>query len=248
MPTPTVLIIEDDSTLLRGLVDKMELPPDKMTSMERYLDLSFREAMRCGNIVKSLLTFARPKNVDAREIELAELVNTITMLTGHQMELANVLCLFELPRPPFTAWADFAQIQQCLLNLIFNAIDAMPDGGRITISGGAEPEKDQVWLAVTDTGHGIDPNDLNRIFEPFYTTKSDGKGSGLGLSMVYGIVREHNGAVEVESELGKGSTFRIRLPMSPVRESEGASPPTAPFAEARMSHESSPGERKGTSP
>jgi signal transduction histidine kinase len=203
--------------ILEPLVQQLESAnSEEMASLKRYLDLSFREAMRCGNIVKNLLTFARPKSVEAKMIDLSELVNVIMVLTSHQLELSGVRCVFDVPAPPFNAWGDYAQIQQCLLNLIFNAIDAMPDGGQITISGGNDPHTDQVWLSVADTGHGIDPNDLQRIFEPFYSTKSDGKGSGLGLSMVYGIVREHNGAVEVESEPGKGTVFRLKLPSRPI--------------------------------
>jgi signal transduction histidine kinase len=203
--------------ILRTLVEQWDLSSsEEISNVERYLDLSFREAMRCGNIVKNLLTFARPKSVEAKVIELSELVSVIMILTSHQLELSNVRCVFDVPAPPFTAWGDYAQIQQCLLNLIFNAIDAMPGGGQITISGGKDPQSDQVWLSVADTGYGIDQDDLQRIFEPFYSTKSEGKGNGLGLSMVYGIIREHNGAVEVESEPGKGTIFRIKLPSCPA--------------------------------
>ncbi|MEN6437388.1 MAG: ATP-binding protein [Syntrophobacter sp.] len=207
--------------LILSKIQKRDLAAEQLANMERYLDLSFREAMRCGGIVKNLLTFARPKSVEARFIEIAEVISTIVLLTGHQLQDANVRCLVELPSPPFTAWGDYAQIQQCLLNLIFNAIDAMPGGGTITISGGNDEADDMVWLTVSDTGYGIHPQDLQRIFEPFYSTKVDGKGNGLGLSMVYGIIRQHRGIVEVESEPGQGTTFRIKLPRSPVNNREG---------------------------
>ena len=96
----------------------------------------------------------------------------------------------------------------------------MPEGGTLNISGEIDDKTDMVFLSVSDTGCGIDPQDLPRIFEPFYSTKIDGKGTGLGLAMVYGIIREHHGNVEVESEPGKGSTFRIKLPRNPVNGSE----------------------------
>jgi len=188
----------------------------EMSNVARYMDLSFREAMRCGAIVKNLLTFARPKSVEAKVIEIRELVDTILLLTEHQLELANIRCHVHFPSGPFTACGDYAQIQQCLLNLIFNAMDAMPLGGTLTISGEIDESADIIRLAVADTGCGIDPEVLPRIFEPFYSTKTDGKGSGLGLPMVYGIIREHHGDVEVESEPGKGSTFRIKLPRNLV--------------------------------
>jgi len=99
-----------------------------------------------------------------------------------------------------------------MMNLIFNAIESMMDGGTLTLSGGQDRELKTVWMTVADTGYGIDPEDLPRIFEPFYTTKKEGKGVGLGLSMVYGIIREHEGSVEVESEPGKGTLFKLTLP------------------------------------
>lgn len=187
----------------------------EVSNAVRYLDLSFREAMRCGSIVKNLLTFARPKSVEAKSIIIPELVDTIVLLTEHQLERANIRFNVHFPSVPFTACGDYAQIQQCLLNLVFNAIDAMPNGGTLSISGQIDEISDSICLEVTDTGCGIDPQDLPRIFEPFYSTKTDGKGTGLGLAMVYGIIREHHGEVEVESEPDKGSTFRIKLPRGP---------------------------------
>jgi two-component system NtrC family sensor kinase len=189
-----------------------DLGLDRIKEIERYLGLSVREAMRCGEIVKNLLTFARQKNVAARKIDLKNIVDTIMLLIDHQLELAGIACEIDLPDAPYTAWGDSAQIQQCLMNLIFNAIDAMPHGGKLTVAGGIDEKGDLVWLTVSDTGHGIDADELPRIFEPFYSTKTEGKGVGLGLSMVYGIIREHNGTVEVNSEMGKGTTFRINLP------------------------------------
>ncbi len=201
-----------------GQLDALDL---EMSSVGRYLDLSFREAMRCGSIVKNLLTFARPKSVEAKSIVIRELVDTILLLTEHQLELANISTEVHLPSVPFTAHGDFAQIQQCLLNLVFNAIDAMQNGGgTLTISGEIDEGADLICLTVADTGCGIHPQDLPRIFEPFYSTKTEGKGSGLGLAMVYGIIREHHGDVEVESEPGKGATFRIKLPRNPVSSGE----------------------------
>lgn len=215
--------------LVLTMLRRGKLDGEELTNVERYLDLSFREAMRCGSIVKNLLTFARPKSVEAKRIDLQEMVNTILLLTGHQLELANVRCEVHLPPPPFTAWGDCTQIQQCLLNLIFNAIDAMPNGGTITISGALDEGTDTAWLTVADTGQGIEAKDLQRIFEPFYSTKTDGKGVGLGLSMVYGIIHEHHGEVEVDSEPGKGTTFRIKLPRNPVEGGEAEHAPERAF-------------------
>jgi signal transduction histidine kinase len=100
------------------------------------------------------------------------------------------------------------------MNLIFNAIESMPEGGKLIISGGVDHGEDMVWLTVADNGHGIKSEDLPHIFEPFYSTKADGKGVGLGLSMTYGIIRKHNGVIEVDSKPGKGTEFKIKLPKS----------------------------------
>lgn len=198
--------------LILAYIREGRLPEDGLSDFDRYLDLSVNEAMRCGDIVKNLLTFARQKSVEAREIDLIKLVKTIVLLTGHQLELAGVDCTVNLPKKPFKAWGDHAQIQQSLMNLVFNAIDSMPDGGKLTIKGGEDHRRDMVWLTIADTGNGIEAEDLPRIFEPFYSTKADGKGVGLGLSMVYGIIREHNGFVKVDSKPGSGTVFKIKIP------------------------------------
>ncbi len=202
--------------LILTMIKRGMMSPEDVTNMERYLELSFREGMRCGSIVKNLLIFARPETMTAQKIDINEMVKTTLLLTSHQLELAGVEYTVDLPPSPFTAWGDGGRIQQCLLNLIFNAVDAMPEGGTITISGGVESSGDMLGLSVADTGHGIEPQHLSRIFEPFYSTKPNGKGVGLGLSMVYGIIREHKGDIEVESEPGKGTKFTIRLPTGPL--------------------------------
>jgi two-component system, NtrC family, sensor kinase len=135
------------------------------------------------------------------------------MLTAHQLNMAQVETRLNLPDPPFAAWGDYALMQQCLMNLIFNAMESMPKGGLMTISGGSGPGDKQIWLTIADTGQGIPPDELSRIFDPFYSTKLSGRGVGLGLSMVYGIIREHHGTVEVRSEPGKGTVFKIILPI-----------------------------------
>jgi two-component system, NtrC family, sensor kinase len=92
-------------------------------------------------------------------------------------------------------------------------MESMAGGGRMTIGGGSDPENQTVWLTIADTGHGISSEELTRIFDPFYSTKLDAKGVGLGLSMVYGIIREHTGTIEVQSDPGKGTQFKIALPV-----------------------------------
>jgi CheY-like chemotaxis protein len=128
------------------------------------------------------------------------------------LELSNIqLSLSVEPNIPAVK-GDLNQLQQCVINLIFNAIDAMPDGGRLALSGGVDTKHKQVTIHVKDTGTGIPEKDLSHIFEPFFTTKEVGKGTGLGLATVYGIVRKNGGYIEVYSELGQGTTFKIYIP------------------------------------
>jgi len=198
--------------LILTMMQRSMMSSDDIVKMQRYLDLAFREGMRCGSIVKNLLTFARPESLMAQRIDINEMVKTILILTDPQLERAEINRVVVMP-PSFTIWGDFGRIQQCLLNLIFNAIDAMPEGGTMKISGGLEG--DMAELSISDTGYGIEPDHLPKIFEPFFSTKPKGKGVGLGLSMVYGTIREHNGNIGVESTPGKGTTFTIRLPVHP---------------------------------
>ncbi len=200
--------------LILSYLRENKMPPEGSAGFERYLDLSIREALRCGSIVNNLLTFARQKSVEAKDVDLIEVVKTTMMLTKHQLDSSQVEYEVNLPKSPFKVCGDSAQIQQCLMNLIFNAIESMTEGGKLTISGGLDDGEDMVWLTVADNGHGIKPEDLPHIFEPFYSTKVDGKGVGLGLSMTYGIIREHNGVVEVDSKPGKGTVFKIKFPRS----------------------------------
>ncbi len=202
------------------------LPPEGLAAFARYLDISVREALRCGKIVNNLLTFARQKGVASRHFDLVELIQTILLLLGHTMTKSNVKAVLELPPAPFSIYGDYAQIQQCLMNLISNAVEAMPGGGTLKISAGRENPSGQVRIEIDDTGTGIAADDLQRIFEPFFSTKTDGKGVGLGLSMVYGIVREHGGTVTVDSQVGRGTTFHLTLPPAPheTAAAEGAPP------------------------
>ncbi len=209
---PISSIVTFNKLILSHIQDNT-LPPEGLSGFTRYLELSVKEALRCGEIVKNLLSFARQKSIQACDIDLIEMVNTILMLTAHQLNMAQVETELALPDPPFTTWGDYALMQQCLMNLIFNAMESMPQGGRMTISGGYEPGDKQVWLSIADTGQGIASDALTRIFDPFYSTKMDGKGVGLGLSMVYGIVREHHGTIDVHSEPDKGTVFKIVMPV-----------------------------------
>jgi signal transduction histidine kinase len=143
-----------------------------------------------------------------------ELLQKCIMLSQHRLTLQNIQIETNLGPENPKVWGDFNQIQQCIINLVFNAIDAMPEGGTLTIGSSLKPKDGTVEIRLKDTGSGIASEDLPRIFDPFFTTKQEGNGLGLGLSTVYGIMDRHKGTIGVDSQIGKGTTFTIKLPVA----------------------------------
>ncbi|MCF8035012.1 MAG: PAS domain-containing protein [Desulfarculaceae bacterium] len=208
---PIASILNFTKLIHKGL-GRDKVPAAEIKQYREYLALCSQEAERCSRIVGNLLSFARQKQLTPRVVDLGELLRTTITLIAHRMELGGVELSLELADEPLLTWGDSSQIQQVLTNLVFNAIEAMPEGGELNIRGNKSQGSQQVVLEFADTGEGIAPENLGHLFEPFFSTKSRGHGVGLGLSMVYGILREHQGNVEVESEPGQGALFRVSLP------------------------------------
>ena len=135
-------------------------------------------------------------------------------MSRHKLELSDIRLESDIQSDIPSINGDFNQLQQCFINLIFNAIDAMPQGGTLTIEGRHEAAGHMVAIVVADTGQGIAPTDLPYIFEPFFSTKKEAFGVGLGLSTVYGIIERHGGSIRVESQPEKGTSFMLRLTVS----------------------------------
>ncbi len=170
------------------------------------------QADRCREIIRSLLDFSRPRKPQVRPADInAVLRECLALLQGqamfHNIEIVTDLAV-DLP----VATVDPAQVQQVLMNLIINAAEAMEGAGRLRLATRFVPTERTVEASICDTGHGIQPGDLDRIFDPFFTTKGIGRGTGLGLSISYGIVKEHRGTITVDSQVGRGSTFTVRFP------------------------------------
>jgi PAS domain S-box-containing protein len=207
-----------------GLLDKRaELSADQ----RRILTMTKRAAEQGSELVKRLLAFARRQRLEPKSIDLAALQDAVWDLLTHTLGgLVNIE--WKASDDVWNAFADQAQLELALVNLIINARDAMPAGGTVTISAEnhelaagnwAElPAGDYVQLSVSDTGTGIAPEVLEKVLEPFFTTKELGKGSGLGLSMVYGFAKQSNGAFRIHSELGSGTTAELWLPRAPHEE------------------------------
>ena len=182
---------------------------------ERILAMMEEEASRCGRIVKNLLMFSRTPGPRVSVTELRPLLERSLMLVRHQADLQDVEIRLDSPPGLPSVECDASQVQQVALVLCMNAIEAMPNGGVLKLAARVAPDPAEVQIEVADTGCGIPPELLGHVFEPFYTTKDEeqGKGVGLGLAVAYGIVQRHRGRIEVESEIGRGTVFRVLLPL-----------------------------------
>jgi signal transduction histidine kinase len=177
--------------------------------LEQYLEVAKGEINRLDYIVTQFLGAIRPAPVQLKLDSLNGVVEKTLELLRPEIENRGVTVKTKLAHHLPQTMVDSAQLQQVLVNLIKNAAQAMSTGGTLTLQTGET--SDDVWVSVTDTGGGIPQEQINRIFEPFYTTKK--KGSGLGLMIVQRIVRAHNGRIELDSHVGRGTTFRIWLPL-----------------------------------
>jgi len=170
-----------------------------------------RQTDRATGIVGNLLNFSRTGSVtDFAECDLARVLEDTLQLLEPQLRNSRVEVLREYPEGLPSVYGNAGKLQQVFTNLLLNARDALPDGGRVTLR--AHEEEDSITVKVEDTGIGIAPENVARIYDPFFTTKGVGRGTGLGLAVSYGIVQEHSGHISVESAPGRGTTFRVSLP------------------------------------
>lgn len=179
--------------------------------LAEYLELIKSEAFRCKSITTGLLDFSRLRTGERHPIDIAEILHSSANLISHQKRGENIDFVVEVEDSLPLVNADGGQIQQAVIALATNAIDAMPGGGVLTFKASSRAYR--VAIEISDTGVGIPTEDLSKIFEPFFTTKEVGKGTGLGLAVCYGIITDHGGRVSVRSTVGKGTTFTIILPI-----------------------------------
>ncbi len=187
------------------------LTSEKLSSIQGDLSMIAEETTRCGNVVKNLLLFSKREIEEFVVIDLHEILDRCTQLVEHHLDLNNIQLVKSYQSKNSECICDKNQIQQAFLAILMNAVEAMPDGGTLTIKTKDNPDKKAVLVEIQDSGIGIPLEDIPRIFEPFFTTKKEGKGVGLGLSVVYGILEAHNADIDVKSKVGEGSTFMIEL-------------------------------------
>ena len=180
---------------------------------DQILKLIEGESARCGKIVRSLLLFSRTPGPSLADTQLEPLLERCRLLLQPQADRAEVRLALEVQADLPEISCDASQIQQMILALVLNAIEATPAGGSVTISSQFDGSTDGVVLRVVDSGRGIPADQLHHIYEPFYTTKEEGRGIGLGLAVVYGIVNRHHGSIDVHSPPGSGTRFTIELPL-----------------------------------
>ena len=224
-----------------GLLERQAVLEEEQS---RILGMTKRAAEQGSELVRRLLAFARRQRLEPRPIDLRSLKDAVSDLLTHTLG-GLIKIEWRLEKKVWKAFADQAQLELALVNLIINARDAMPAGGTVTISaenrevGPNEPSGlapgQYVRIAVADTGCGIAEDALEKVMEPFFTTKDFGKGSGLGLSMVYGFAKQSNGAFRIESEIEQGTTAELWLPKAPAtaRRRRAAAPKAAPRRKTR---------------
>ncbi len=183
---------------------------DGAADLAEYLGLIKSEAFRCKTITTDLLDFSRIRAGERTLVDIGDIVRSAANLISHQKRGVGISHNVEIESQMPPVSADGAQIQQAIIALATNGIDAMDDGGTLTFRSFTKGSR--VVIEVSDTGTGIPQEDVSKIFEPFFTTKEVGKGTGLGLAVCYGIISEHSGRISVRSTLGKGTTFSIFLP------------------------------------
>ena len=205
------------STLLERLMANGAFPAGREAEFQKYLGRISAETGRVGRIVSDLLAFSRRSRPQRVPADLNKLVMSTVGLVSHKLKMNNAEAVLNLQPNLPQVECDPSQMQQVILNLTMNGAEAMQPkgGGQLTVRTRLLPEEDCVELCVSDTGEGIAPENLSKIYDPFFTTKAEGKGVGLGLAVLYGIVKAHDGEVEVTSTKNVGTTFTVTIPVKP---------------------------------
>ena len=188
--------------------------PSRLNDKEFLLKFSRiinKEVDRIDNLVQELLSFAKPSTPKLKRVNIHQLIGQTLDLLNNEIIRHKIRLNTSFENKNILIRIDPQQIKQALLNILLNAIEAMPDGGSLNIDSYFHSNNNKLIIAISDTGCGIDPKDLTHIFDPFFTKKDHG--TGLGLSITYEIIKNHQGKIFAESELGRGTAFKIELPI-----------------------------------
>ncbi len=199
--------------LMQDILAEGDPTPENLEKIKGFLTIMSGELERCGNIITGLLSFSREYPLAYKDIVFNDILEAVIRLTQHKMELQNIRLSTDFQAGIAMIKGDANRLQQVLLNLIFNAIEAMPAGGELHITSCLVKKSQEIQIEIRDTGHGIPEKQINHIFDPFFTTKKEGEGTGLGLSIVYGVVNNHGGKIRAESRENKGTVFILNFPV-----------------------------------
>lgn len=200
--TPLAVIASQAQMLMRqGSADE---------SQARILDKIIKQSFRASEIVNHLLKFSRVSGSEFEELDLNKVIRETLSLVDPMLRASKISLNAQLSTSVPPVYGNHGKLQQVFMNLIMNARDAMPRGGELTLA--TECENSSVHVEISDSGVGIPPDHLTKIFDPFFTTKATSRGTGLGLAVTYGIIREHSGKIQVESAVGTGTTFKLEFP------------------------------------
>ncbi|MDP3480970.1 MAG: PAS domain S-box protein [Desulfoprunum sp.] len=188
---------------------------EKDHPLEKNLAYILEDTERCKEIVKNLLAYSRQTNPTRKFFKLNDVIDESLRLIRDQKLFLHIKVVEDKAFPPILVNADKNQLCQVVINLIINAIDAMEGNGTLTLHTFENAEADKAYLEVSDTGSGISPEDMSKIFDPFFSTKELGKGTGLGLSMAYGMMEDNHGRIFVKETSPQGTTFTLELPLVP---------------------------------
>jgi len=203
--------VRNPLTVIKGVAELLLSEEELSQEFQRELSLIRESAFKANNIVGDLLKFARQSQPEMGIYDMRDTVEAALRLTAYPIRKAHVQVIKDLPEQAITMTFDYQQVEQVLVNLINNAVQAMPDGGTLSVS--LSQADGNAAISVQDTGIGIPPENLSRIFDPFFTTKPEGEGTGLGLSVSYGIISNHSGRIDVESTPGEGTIFTVLIPV-----------------------------------
>jgi two-component system NtrC family sensor kinase len=197
--------------LMLKILSGAEVDQKRLAEFKNYLQLMENEIEQCSNMVKNFLVFSDQTRLNIQEAHINDIINTCLQLVENKIKLHHIEVMLNLQEDIPGIYCDIKQIRQTLAAVIVNSMEAMPGGGTLRIESRGLPDR-QVEILVADTGKGIPKENLGNIFYPFFTTKESVKSTGLSLFVSYGIIKEHKGTIEVKSEVGKGTTFHIKLP------------------------------------
>jgi signal transduction histidine kinase len=190
-----------------------DLGPEERAGFAEYLKIIDTEVQRCRRIVDGLLDLSSPKTGQKRTVDVNSIIEQTLFLLKHHERFKRLTVKREFAPGLPPVLVDPERIIQSFMALMLNAMDAMNSRGVLTVRSGRNPDRrDELLVEFIDTGSGMRQEELTKIFEPFYTTKPQGRGTGLGLSICYGIIEDHRGRIEVESQMGVGSNFKVSLP------------------------------------